>query len=84
MEIIWRVISWDREVREGGRGTRIKKYKLVEQNRQEDVKNSIGNGVARELISMTHEHELGERIVGGKGVPGGGRQRGKIGTTVRA
>ena len=28
------------------------------QNRQGDVKNSIGNGVAKELICMTHGHEL--------------------------
>ena len=28
------------------------------QNRQVDIKNSIGNGVAKELIFMTHGHEL--------------------------
>ena len=28
------------------------------QNRQGDVKNRIGNGVAKELICMTHGHAL--------------------------
>ena len=42
MEIIWRVISW------GGRGeweegTEIKKQNRYVQNRQGDVKKSIGN-----------------------------------------
>ena len=51
-------------------------------NRQGEGKNSVGNVEAKELISMTHGHELrgdcrrkGEyRVDGGKG--------GKIGTTV--
>ena len=30
---------------------------LLEQNKQVDVKNSIGNGEAKELIHMTHGHE---------------------------
>ena len=37
------------------------------QNRQEDVKNSIGNGEAEELICMTHRHELSSGIAGGNG-----------------
>ena len=37
------------------------------QNRQGDVKNSIGNGVAKELIYMTHGHELKQ----GQGLPEG-------------
>ena len=41
------------------------------QNRQGDVKNSIGNGVAEELICMIHGHELrGERIAGWTGAKG--------------
>ena len=32
-----------------------------------DVKNSTGNGVAKELICMTHGHELREGIAGGNG-----------------
>ena len=35
-----------------------------------DVKNSIGNGEAKELICMTHGHELRERIAGGNEVIG--------------
>ena len=47
-------------------------------NRQGKVKNSIGNGEAKELICTTYGHEL--RGVGCQrewGVPGGGRERGK-------
>ena len=32
-----------------------------------DVKNSIGNGEAKELICMTHGHELRGNIAGGNG-----------------
>ena len=35
------------------------------QNRQVDVKNSIGNGIAKELTCMTHGHELMGGIAGG-------------------
>ena len=39
------------------------------QNRQGEVKNSIGNGEAKELICMTHGHELRwERMLEGGGV----------------
>ena len=40
------------------------KHKCWAQDRQGEVKNSIGSGEAKELICMTHGHELG---VGGKG-----------------
>ena len=40
------------------------------QNRQGGVKNSIGNGVAKELICMTHGHELRVGIARGKGCTG--------------
>ena len=36
------------------------------QNRQGDVKNSIGNGGAKELICMIHGHDVREEIAGGK------------------
>ena len=59
---------------------------MVVQNRQGDVKNSVGNEEAKKLICMTHGHELqGAGIAGGKGgyqVEGG--KGGKIGTTVIA
>ena len=35
------------------------------QNRQGDVKNSIGNVVAKELICTTHGHELSKGNAGG-------------------
>ena len=47
---------------EGGRmvggGTGNKKHKWQVQNKQEEVKNSMGNGEAKELICTTHGHEL--------------------------
>ena len=41
-----------------GKGTGIKKHNWQVQNKQGEVKNSIGNGEAQELICMTHGHEL--------------------------
>ena len=41
----------------GGKGTGIKKHKWQVQNRQEVVKNSMGNGKAEEVISRTYGHE---------------------------
>ena len=57
MEITWSVISgkWGEE---GGKGTGNKKHKWQVEDRQGEVKNSIGNGEAKELICMTHGHEL--------------------------
>ena len=48
--------QWGRE--NGGKGTGNKKHKWQVQNRQGEVKNSIGNGEAKELICTTHGHEL--------------------------
>ena len=50
MEIIWRVISWEEEWEEWGNGAGIKKHNWQVQNRQGDVKSSLGNGEAKELI----------------------------------
>ena len=41
------------EGKSGGKSTGIKKHNWQVQNRQEDVKNSIENGEAKELICMT-------------------------------
>ena len=50
-----------------------------------NVKYSLGNGVAKELIHMTHGHEQWwEDCLREWGVPGGRKQRGKIQTTVIA
>ena len=68
----------------GGKGTGNKKHNWQVQNRHGDVKNSIGNGEAKELTCMTHGHELRGRLLEGRGVLGGGEQMGKIGTTVTA
>ena len=42
----------------GGKGTGNKKHKWQVQNRQREVKDSIGNGKAKELICMTYGYEL--------------------------
>ena len=59
-----------------GEGTGIKKQV---QNRQGGVKNSIGNGEAKELISTTHGHEVTGGLLEGMGAVGEGGQRGKLG-----
>ena len=41
-----------------GKGAGIKKHNWQVQNRQGEVKDSIGNGKAKELICTTHGHEL--------------------------
>ena len=43
---------------EGGKDTGNKKHKWQVQNRQDEVKNSMRNGEAKELTYMTHGHEL--------------------------
>ena len=49
------------------------------------VKNSIGNGEAKELICMTHGHELRWRNVGGRlGAGRRGIKGRKNGTTITA
>ena len=65
MEITWRVISgaWEN----GGKCTGNKKHKWWVENRQGEVKNSIGNVEAKELICMTHGHELSWGEAGGSG-----------------
>ena len=64
-----------------GKGTGNKKHKWYVQNRQGEVKNSIGNGEAKELICTTHGHELGGRQgnAGGMGCRAEGSIGGKIG-----
>ena len=73
MEITWMVISG--EVNGGvnrGKVTGNKKHNSQAQNRQGKVKNSIGNGEAKELIHMTLEHELRVVLLVGGGVQGVG------------
>ena len=43
---------------ERGKGTENKQHKWQVEYRQGEVKNSIGNVEAKELIYMTHGHEL--------------------------
>ena len=62
-----------------GKGTGNKKQNRQVQNRQGEIKNSIGNGEAKELICTTHGHELRwEGSSGQRGIKGG------TGTTVIA
>ena len=56
----------------GGKGEGNKKHNWQVENRQGEVKNSIGNGEAKELICTTHGHELsGWGIQVGGDVQGG-------------
>ena len=42
----------------GGKGTGNKKHKWQARNGQGEVKNSMRNGEAKELMCTTHGHEL--------------------------
>ena len=55
----------------GEEGTESK-HKWQVENRQGEVKNSMGNGEAKELIYMTHRHELRWGSDGGRGLQGRG------------
>ena len=73
MEITWRVNNGRGKGENGGgkvQGIRSinSRYKI-----NGEVKNSIGNGEAKELICMTHGHELSGGMLEGWGVQGGGR-----------
>ena len=67
-----------------GEKVEITKYKLVDTNMHRDVKNSIGNGEAKELICMTHGHEPRGGSMKGIGHTEWRMQRGKIWTNVIA
>ena len=56
------------EEEKGGKGAGKKKHKWQVQNRQEEVKNSMGNGEAKELIYTTHGHELRQGMLEEMGV----------------
>ena len=83
MKIIWKV-SWEGDGENRGKGAGIKKHNWQVQNRQGNVKNSTGNGEAKELAYMTHGHELWWGLLEGRGVMGKRDKEGKIGTTVIA
>ena len=75
MEITWRAIGREEERGEnGGKGTGNKKPNKYAQNKQGEVKNSIGNGEATELTYTTNGHEL--NVSGGEcwRVGGAGRR----------
>ena len=61
----------------GEKGTGNKKHKWQVQNRQGEVKNSKGNGEAKELICTTHGHELKWKNAGGRVGTGWRRINGK-------
>ena len=65
---------WEEEGEKEGKGTGNKQYKRQVENRQEEVKYSIGNVEGKELICTTHKHELrwGVMPMGG-GVQGVGK-----------
>ena len=70
--------EWEGE--RGGKGTQNKQHKWQAENRQGEGKNSIGNVEAKELISMTHGHELKGGTAGRKE---GTRWRGAKGKKLR-
>ena len=68
MEITWSGISQEEEgENRGGKVHGIRRITGRHKNRQGEVKNSIGNGESKELICMTHGHELRWRNAGGGG-----------------
>ena len=71
---------------EWGKGTGIKKHNRQAQNRQAEVKNSIGNGEAKEFICTSHRHELrrGKMLGWGGCREKGDKEEKNIGTTVIA
>ena len=50
--------QWVGEEGEWGKGTGNKKHNWQVQNREGEVKNSMGTGGGKELICMLHGHEL--------------------------
>ena len=64
--------QWEGKGENGGKNIRNKKHKWQVQNRQGEVKNSMGNEKAKELICITHGHELKRGNAGGMGVQGRG------------
>ena len=56
-----------------GKGTENKQHKWQVENRQGEVKNSVGNGEAKEIICMTHGH----KVSGDEGVRDAGRKGGR-------
>ena len=62
--------------RTGVKGTGNKKHKWQVQNRWGEVKNSTGNGEAKELICMTRGHELSGGMLAGGRVQGRRGERG--------
>ena len=61
MKTIWMVSSCEVEREEWVNGARIRKHNCYVQNKQRDAKNSVGKGEAKELLCMTHIHELSRR-----------------------
>ena len=59
--------QWGGEEEGGNLGKDMgnKEHKQQVQNRQEQVKNRMGNGEAKEFICMTHGHELRVEMQGG-------------------
>ena len=64
---------------EVGKGTENTQHKWQVENRQGEGKNSIGNVEAKELISMTHGHELQVGNVRGRGWAGWSEVGGEMG-----
>ena len=82
MDITWRVISGEGEGEKGAIGMGNKQNKWQVENRQEEVKNSIGNVEAKQFICKTHGHELKGGECWWEGGAGQNGIKGENGTTV--
>ena len=58
MEIICMVTTWEWEGENGKKVQGLRSTNQQVQNAQGDIMNSIGNEVAKELVCVTHGHEL--------------------------
>ena len=54
----------------GRGGGKVQRISSMVENRQGEGKNSVGNVEVKELIGMTHGHELKERNAGRRGCAG--------------
>ena len=76
METTWKVISGGVGGERREKGTENKQHKWQVEDRQEEVKNSIGNAEAKMYMALGHELKGGMWVEGGTQ---GGRNEGKMG-----
>ena len=65
-----RLSAGQSEVEREGKITGNKQHKQQVENKQGEVKNSMGNGESKELTCMTHGYELRQKNDSGRGYAG--------------